>query len=300
MTRVAGLHAHQARRRPRGRAPGAGAASRRGDPRQQVAERPRSGRWPASAAARSACWSRPTSRRAASTSTASRHVINYDLPNEPESYVHRIGRTGARRRRRHRAVVLRSARSAPTCATSSGSPACSSPSSRSTPTPRSAGAGGKRLAPLADRDPALGFQAGHGCDGAGTYMKRAGWSRILALAALVGGCGSIEVVGPGEQPSQVNVRQPDGGVAATGGTAASGGATATGGGDRQGGHDRIGHRGRDLCGNWRDDRDRHRRCCDDGNGRHQVHGNRRHDLDRRRRNQVHRNRRHESRPAPGA
>ncbi len=24
------------------------------------------------------------------------HVINYDLPNEPESYVHRIGRTAGR------------------------------------------------------------------------------------------------------------------------------------------------------------------------------------------------------------
>ena len=26
-------------------------------------------------------------------SPAFRHVINYELPNEPESYVHRIGRT---------------------------------------------------------------------------------------------------------------------------------------------------------------------------------------------------------------
>jgi len=24
-------------------------------------------------------------------------VVNYDLPNEPEAYVHRIGRTGGRR-----------------------------------------------------------------------------------------------------------------------------------------------------------------------------------------------------------
>jgi len=38
------------------------------------------------------------------------HVINFELPNEPESYVHRIGRTGARRRRRDRAVFLRSQR----------------------------------------------------------------------------------------------------------------------------------------------------------------------------------------------
>jgi len=28
------------------------------------------------------------------------HVVNFDLPNIPETYVHRIGRTGARRRRR--------------------------------------------------------------------------------------------------------------------------------------------------------------------------------------------------------
>ena len=42
------------------------------------------------------------------------HVINFDLPNVPESYVHRIGRTGARGRRGHRALVLRRARSART------------------------------------------------------------------------------------------------------------------------------------------------------------------------------------------
>jgi ATP-dependent RNA helicase RhlB len=29
------------------------------------------------------------------------HVINYDLPEDPEDYVHRIGRTGARRCQRH-------------------------------------------------------------------------------------------------------------------------------------------------------------------------------------------------------
>ena len=43
--------------------------------------------------ARPACWWRPTSPPAASTSTTSRHVVNFELPNEPESYVHRIGRT---------------------------------------------------------------------------------------------------------------------------------------------------------------------------------------------------------------
>ncbi|PJN92439.1 hypothetical protein CNY89_29710, partial [Amaricoccus sp. HAR-UPW-R2A-40] len=30
------------------------------------------------------------------------HVVNYDLPDEPESYVHRIGRTGRNGPRRHR------------------------------------------------------------------------------------------------------------------------------------------------------------------------------------------------------
>ncbi len=33
------------------------------------------------------------------------HVINYDLPQDAEDYVHRIGRTGARRRRGHRGLV---------------------------------------------------------------------------------------------------------------------------------------------------------------------------------------------------
>ena len=54
---------------------------------------PGSGRSTLSATATSGCWSPPTSWRAASTCRASRHVINYDLPDEPESYVHRIGRT---------------------------------------------------------------------------------------------------------------------------------------------------------------------------------------------------------------
>ena len=40
------------------------------------------------------------------------HVINYELPNEPESYVHRIGRTARAGRRRCRAVILRSKRAA--------------------------------------------------------------------------------------------------------------------------------------------------------------------------------------------
>jgi ATP-dependent RNA helicase DeaD len=38
--------------------------------------------------------SRPTSRRAGWTSSGISHVINYDVPADSESYVHRIGRTG--------------------------------------------------------------------------------------------------------------------------------------------------------------------------------------------------------------
>ena len=47
----------------------------------------------ASAAVATASWSRPTSRRAGSTSPTSSHVINYDLPQTVEDYVHRVGRT---------------------------------------------------------------------------------------------------------------------------------------------------------------------------------------------------------------
>ena len=46
------------------------------------------------------------------------HVINFDLPNVPESYVHRIGRT-ARAGAAGIALSFCDARSASTCATSS-------------------------------------------------------------------------------------------------------------------------------------------------------------------------------------
>lgn len=49
--------------------------------------------WPTSSAGRCACWSPPTSPPAAWISTSS-HVVNFELPNVPEDYVHRIGRTG--------------------------------------------------------------------------------------------------------------------------------------------------------------------------------------------------------------
>ena len=50
-------------------------------------------RWPASRTGASRCWSPPTSRRAASTSRRSSHVINFDVPNVPDDYIHRVGRT---------------------------------------------------------------------------------------------------------------------------------------------------------------------------------------------------------------
>ena len=88
------LHAHQARRRTGSpsSSPRRGIA-RRGDPRQQVAERARARARELQERARSACWSRPTSRRAASTSTTSRTSSTSICPNVPETYVHRIGRT---------------------------------------------------------------------------------------------------------------------------------------------------------------------------------------------------------------
>ena len=53
----------------------------------------RAGALAASRRASVACWSRPTSPPAASTSTTSRTSSTYELPDVPESYVHRIGRT---------------------------------------------------------------------------------------------------------------------------------------------------------------------------------------------------------------
>jgi ATP-dependent RNA helicase RhlE len=55
---------------------------------------PARGRSTASAPASCRSWSPPTSPRAGIDVSGVTHVINFDLPNIPETYVHRIGRTG--------------------------------------------------------------------------------------------------------------------------------------------------------------------------------------------------------------
>ncbi len=89
----AGLRPHQARRRAADEAARPRRLRRRVDPRQQEPgpARPRARRLPRRRA--SGCWSPPTWRRAASTFPMCGHVYNFDLPNVPENYVHRIGRT---------------------------------------------------------------------------------------------------------------------------------------------------------------------------------------------------------------
>ena len=92
----------------------------RSHPRQQVAECP-----PARAGA---CSAPARSRVLVATDIAARgididdisHVVNFELPNEPESYVHRIGRTARAGGEgiAHLASAMRP--SAAICATSSG------------------------------------------------------------------------------------------------------------------------------------------------------------------------------------
>ena len=87
------LHAHQAPRQPPRRAAGEAGHLRRTASTATAARRSARMRWRASSAASTACWWPPTSRRAASTSTTLSHVVNFDVPNVPDDYIHRVGRT---------------------------------------------------------------------------------------------------------------------------------------------------------------------------------------------------------------
>ena len=89
----AGVHAHQAPRRPAREVSRRPQGQRRAHPRQPLAGAAHRRRSRASRTGATACWSRPTSRRAASTSTALGHVVNFDVPMQPEDYIHRVGRT---------------------------------------------------------------------------------------------------------------------------------------------------------------------------------------------------------------
>ncbi len=88
------LHADEAPRQPARRAPRAG--GRRAPSASTATARRRSARRrsTASSGARFPCWSRPTSRRAGSTSNELGHVVNFDVPLVPDDYIHRVGRTG--------------------------------------------------------------------------------------------------------------------------------------------------------------------------------------------------------------
>ena len=100
------VHPHEARGEPRGQAPGGRrivAEAIHGNKSQNARERALE------------AFKDGSCRVLVATDIAARgididgvtHVINFDLPNIPESYVHRIGRTGRARARRHRAVLRR-------------------------------------------------------------------------------------------------------------------------------------------------------------------------------------------------
>ena len=95
----------------------------RGDQRRHRAGAARAHHQPAARRPSSTSWSPPTSRPAASTSSGSSHVVNFDIPTDTESYVHRIGRTGRAGPRRRRDLVRHPARAAPAQGDRAGHPA---------------------------------------------------------------------------------------------------------------------------------------------------------------------------------
>ena len=92
--RHARLRAHQAGHRGTRRKAAGARLCRRRDQRRHRSRRSASARSRSSRTARSTSSWPPTSPRADSTSSASATCVNYDMPYDTESYVHRIGRTG--------------------------------------------------------------------------------------------------------------------------------------------------------------------------------------------------------------
>ena len=94
MQERARLHAHQAPRQPARRSTwrSTGVAAERIHGNRSQAQRT-AGAGRVQERASTGCWWRPTSRRAASTSRRSSHVVNFDVPHVPEDYIHRVGRT---------------------------------------------------------------------------------------------------------------------------------------------------------------------------------------------------------------
>ena len=88
-----GVRAHEARRRPAGQAPRRARASMPSPCTATSRRRSARRRSPASSRAASTRSSPPTSPRAASTSRDISHVINFDPPEDHDTYTHRIGRT---------------------------------------------------------------------------------------------------------------------------------------------------------------------------------------------------------------
>ena len=116
----AGLHAHQARRQPPRRV---ARQARRHARSRSTATRART-----RARARSRDFKRGDLQVLVATDIAARgldieqlpHVVNFDLPNVPEDYVHRIGRTGRAGADRRSDLAGQCAKSSRCCATSSG------------------------------------------------------------------------------------------------------------------------------------------------------------------------------------